>query len=104
MLKKLKKSNKNKMITGVCSGIAEYFKIDPTIVRLIFVILGFLHGSGFLIYVVFAIVMPSDYENFESTSDDDLSKMKSANIDNEDESVSEKLHSDEDFEKFFKKD
>ena len=65
MSKKLKKSNKSKMIAGVCGGIAEYFKIDPTIVRLIFVVLGFIHGSGFLIYVIAAIVMPSDFENLE---------------------------------------
>lgn len=104
MSKKLKKSNKSKMIAGVCGGIAEYFKIDPTIVRLIFVVLGFIHGSGFLIYVIAAIVMPSDFENLENTSDDDLNNMKSANINSEEERKSENLHSDEDFEKFFKKD
>ena len=75
-----------------------------SIVRLIFVVLGFIHGSGFLIYVIAAIVMPSDFENLENASDNDLNNMKSANINNEEEKKSENLHSDEDFEKFFKKD
>ena len=65
MAKKLRKSNKNKMVAGVCGGVAEYFNIDPTVVRLIFVILGLLRGSGLLIYIIAAIVMPSAVENFE---------------------------------------
>ncbi|MBN1484706.1 MAG: PspC domain-containing protein [Chloroflexia bacterium] len=46
------------MIAGVCAGLAEYFAIDPTLVRLIFVILALMGGPGILIYIVLWIVMP----------------------------------------------
>ena len=57
MEKKLYKSN-NKMIDGVCAGIGEYFDVDPTLVRLGFVVFSCLGGSGLLIYIVAAIIMP----------------------------------------------
>ena len=49
MKKKLTKSQKNRMIAGVCGGLAEYFKIDPTIVRLVFVVFALLKGAGILL-------------------------------------------------------
>ena len=60
MEKKLYKSN-NKMIDGVCAGIAEYFNLDPTLVRLAFVVLACL-ASGLLIYIIAAIIMPRNPE------------------------------------------
>ena len=57
--RKLYRSRTNRMIAGVCSGLAEFFGIDPTVVRLIFVagtLLGF--GSFVLIYIVLFIVVP----------------------------------------------
>lgn len=56
--KRLVKSNSNRVICGVCGGIAEYFNIDPTIVRVGAVVLGAVYGSGLLIYFVSALVMP----------------------------------------------
>ncbi|HUM46985.1 MAG TPA: PspC domain-containing protein [Chitinophagales bacterium] len=47
-----------KKIFGVCSGIANYFDIDPTIVRVIFVFGFVAAGSGLLLYLILAIVMP----------------------------------------------
>lgn len=59
MDKKLYRSSKDKMISGVCAGIAEYFNIDPTLVRIGAVILGFASFfTLFLGYIVCAIVMP----------------------------------------------
>ena len=58
MSKKLYKSNTNKMLEGVCGGIAEYFGIDPTIVRLAWVVFCALGGSGILAYIIAAIVIP----------------------------------------------
>ena len=52
--KKLYKSRDNRMISGVCAGIAEYFNMDPTIIRLAWV----LFGSGVLGYIIAAIVIP----------------------------------------------
>ena len=59
MNKKLYKSNTHKMLEGICGGIAEYFGIDPTIVRLAWVVFCALGGSGILAYIIAAIIIPS---------------------------------------------
>ena len=56
--KKLYKSNTDKKIAGVCGGIAEYFNIDATLVRLGWVVFCALGGSGVLAYIIAALVMP----------------------------------------------
>lgn len=58
MSKRLYKSNVNRMINGVCGGIAEYFDIDPTLVRLGWILFCAMGGSGFLAYIIAAIVIP----------------------------------------------
>ena len=58
MEKRLYKSNQNKMIDGVCGGIAEYFGIDPTVVRLIWALFSLMGGSGILAYIIAAIIIP----------------------------------------------
>lgn len=58
MEKRLYKSNENKMIDGVCGGIGEYFGIDPTLVRLAWILFCLLGGSGILAYIIAAIVIP----------------------------------------------
>jgi phage shock protein C len=58
MEKKLYKSNQNKMIDGVCGGIAEYFGIDPTVVRLIWALFSLMGGSGILAYIIAAVIIP----------------------------------------------
>lgn len=61
--KRLYRIESGKMLCGVCGGIAEYFRLDPTLVRLGFTALTFLGvGSGLLIYIVAAIIMPSESE------------------------------------------
>ena len=57
--KKLYRSESNRMICGVCAGIAEYILIDPTIVRLLFALLGFT-GSGIVAYFIAAIIIPTE--------------------------------------------
>ena len=56
--KKLRKSSTDKKIFGVCGGIAEYFGIDSTIVRIIWTILTFIWGSGVILYFIVALIMP----------------------------------------------
>lgn len=56
--KKLYKSRDNRMISGVCAGIAEYFNMDPTIIRLAWELFSLLGGSGVLGYIIAAIVIP----------------------------------------------
>ncbi len=58
MDKRLRKSMSDRKLAGVCGGIAEYFGIDSTIVRLILVIFCLVGGSGILFYIIAAIVMP----------------------------------------------
>lgn len=61
MEKKLYKSNSNRMICGVCGGLGEYFNVDPTLIRLLLVILAFTTTSIFA-YIVAAVIMPSQYQ------------------------------------------
>ncbi|SHH37420.1 phage shock protein C (PspC) family protein [Caloranaerobacter azorensis DSM 13643] len=58
MQQKLYRSTNDRMIAGVCGGIAEYFNIDSTLVRLLWLILGFTMGIGFLAYIICIIVIP----------------------------------------------
>lgn len=60
MNKKLFRSNKDKMLGGVAGGLAEYFAIDPTLVRIIFVVSLFAGGAGVLAYIILWIVVPEE--------------------------------------------
>lgn len=59
MEKKLRRSN-NKMIAGICSGIAEYLAIDPTIVRIVYVLLSLstVAFPGIILYIILLLIMP----------------------------------------------
>lgn len=71
MTKKLYKSD-NKMVCGVCAGIAEYFNIDPTLVRLLTVFFMFAGvGSGLIAYIVAAVIIP-DRSRPERTAKEDI--------------------------------
>ena len=107
--KRLYKSRKNKIVGGVCGGLSEYLNMDPTIVRIIAGVLCLAKGIGLLVYIIACIVMP--YDDDESFDEDDTDNLKSANINPEDEKKSdkksdaakdEKLHSDEEFDSYFK--
>lgn len=58
MSKKLYRVQEGRMICGVCAGVGEYFNVDPTLVRLGFVLFSALGGSGLLVYIVAALLMP----------------------------------------------
>ncbi len=60
MEKKLYRSKTDKKICGVCGGIAKYFNIDSTVIRLLLVLFVLLGGSGLIAYIVAAIVMPEE--------------------------------------------
>ena len=57
-MKKLYKSSTDKKLCGVCGGIAEYFNIDSTWVRLAWAVLIFFFGTGILAYIIAALIMP----------------------------------------------
>ena len=60
MSKKLYRSRIDRMIGGVSAGLAKYFDIDPTIVRVLFVVSIFLGGGGILAYIILWIVVPEE--------------------------------------------
>ncbi len=58
-VKRLHKSRTERMLDGVCGGIAEYFELDPTLVRIAWVLLTLFGGSGVILYIVAMIIMPA---------------------------------------------
>ena len=64
MEQKLYRTRNDKKICGVCGGIAEYFNIDPTLIRIGWTLLAVCAGSGVLAYIICAIIMPEKPENY----------------------------------------
>ena len=58
--KKLYRSFTDRMLCGVCGGIADYFSIDPTLVRLALVALTFMGFSGIIVYIIAALIIPEE--------------------------------------------
>jgi len=65
--KRLYRSRDEKMLGGVCGGLAEYLNLDPSIVRLIFVVMFFAGCSGFLVYLIMWIITPLEPETANKT-------------------------------------
>jgi len=97
MTKKLYKSQKNRMVAGVCGGLAEFFNIDATIIRLIMALLIVLKGAGLLLYLVACIIIPR--ESLEP--EEDVENLKSANVNDGEEKSGQ--HTDEEFDSYFNK-
>ncbi|MBN2284856.1 MAG: PspC domain-containing protein [Tissierellales bacterium] len=77
MEKKLYKNPEKKKIAGVCQGVAEYFDLDPTIVRVIWFIVSWAWGAGVAAYILLWIILPdktevADVLNKEDIPDDDF--------------------------------
>jgi phage shock protein C len=66
-VKKLYRSKTDKIIAGVCGGMGKYFNTDPLVFRLIFIALTFAGGSGILLYIIFAIIVPEEPDNQHKT-------------------------------------
>ena len=56
--KRLYRNSQNKLLAGVCSGLGDYFNIDPVIIRLLWVVLTIFGGAGLLIYIIAWIIIP----------------------------------------------
>ena len=63
MQKKLYRSKSNRMLVGVCGGVAEYFNIDPTVVRVIWAVASIFAFAGVIAYIVCAFVIPEKPDN-----------------------------------------
>ncbi len=58
--RKLYRSRTNRQVAGVCGGLAEYFSIDVTLIRVLFVVLAVLGGSGIVLYLALWIIVPRE--------------------------------------------
>lgn len=58
--RRLYRSRNDRKVAGVCGGLAQYFNFDPTLMRVLFVVLALLGGPGLLIYLVLWIVVPEE--------------------------------------------
>ena len=58
-MKKLYKAENGKILAGVCQGISEYLNIDPTVVRLIWILFTACYGAGIVAYIICALIFPS---------------------------------------------
>jgi phage shock protein C len=58
--RKLYRSKTDRKVAGVCGGLAQYFNIDPTLIRVLFVVLAILGGSGLVLYVALWIIVPTE--------------------------------------------
>jgi len=66
-VKRLYRSRKDRIIAGVCGGIGEYFEIDPTLIRLVWLLLG-LTGAGIVAYIVAWVVIPEEPGSIPATA------------------------------------
>jgi len=66
--KRLRRSSADKKIAGVCAGLAEYFDLDPTLVRVLWLLLVFFGGTGVLAYLILWIVLPLAPARIAATS------------------------------------
>ena len=62
MKKRLYKIEEGKKIDGVCGGIAEYFNLDPTLIRILWAVFTCCGGSGLVAYIICAVIMPTKSE------------------------------------------
>jgi phage shock protein C len=58
--RKLYRSRSNRQVAGVCGGLGQYFNLDATLIRILFVVLAVLGGSGLLLYVAMWIIVPNE--------------------------------------------
>ena len=68
-VKRLYRSKQERMLAGVCGGLGEYFNLDPTIIRAIFIAFGLIVGGGILIYIILWILIPEEPEDTELSGD-----------------------------------
>jgi phage shock protein C len=72
-VKRLYRSRENRLLFGVCGGIGEYFNLDPTLIRVLFVIFALVFGSGLLLYIILMLLIPlkpSDASAVETVPDE----------------------------------
>ena len=84
-MKRLYRSNSNQMIAGVCAGLADYINIDPTIVRLIFMVLFLMGTGGFWIYIILWAIVPLPPDHADTSIE--VTEVREVKPDRSDESA-----------------
>ena len=73
--KRLYRSRRDRQIAGVCGGLGEYFNVDPTLIRILWVLLTLTIGTGLMLYIILAIIIPEESMiqegGFKRKNDDD---------------------------------
>lgn len=67
--KRLYRSRKQRQVAGVCGGIADYLSIDPTLVRLVWVLLALAGGPGVVLYIILAVIVPEEPEFVQTSAE-----------------------------------
>ena len=67
--KKLYRSETNRWLLGVCGGLGEYFNVDPTLIRILFIVFALVFGGGLLLYLILWIIMPMKPPEIETSED-----------------------------------
>jgi phage shock protein C len=68
-VKRVYRSKSERMLAGVCGGLGEYFNIDPTLVRILFIIFALIVGGGILLYLILWLLIPEEPELVETAED-----------------------------------
>jgi len=76
MQKRLYRSRKEKMFAGIAGGIAEYYDLDPVLVRIAFVLITLLHGAGLIAYIICIFVIPKEPETYEMGHAQDVTEVQ----------------------------
>jgi phage shock protein C len=68
--KRLDRSRTNRWLAGICGGLGHYFNLDPTLIRVLFVLFALAFGGGFLAYVILWLIIPLEPEKVEQSVGD----------------------------------
>ncbi len=90
--KKLYRSSTDKVIAGVCGGLAKYLEVDSTLIRVVFVLLCLMGGSGVFLYLVLIVVIPLDNGNYERFDLNQTAKDASETIKTAAEDIKKHIH------------
>ena len=68
-VKRVYRSKNERMLAGVCGGLGEYFNIDPTLVRILFILFALIVGGGILLYIILWLLIPEEPELVENAQE-----------------------------------
>jgi phage shock protein C len=94
MTRKLYRSKRNKVISGVCGGIAEYFGLDPIIIRIAWVAIALAGGAGFIAYIIALIIIPEESSSCNSFNESRYDQHNGNETTDRSSETSDEIHED----------